>query len=312
MFLVTITDAGGLSVTSQVRVSVSQTLTDVVLTPYTGTFGTMTLKTGTPQQFTAWARDQFGKVLATQPQFTWALLSGGGTLSSTGVYTAPSSPTTAVIRATTNGVTGQITVTVTAPTNQAPTVAASASASPGVVTGKTTTLQVLGADDGGEANLTYAWTTVTAPAGAKLNYTANGTNAAKSTTVTFDRAGSYVFLVTITDAGGLTVTRQVSVTVSQILTDVVLTPFTGSLGTVTLKAGTPQQFTAWARDQFGKVLTAQPQFTWALLSGGGTLSSTGKYTAPNSPTTAVIQATTNGVTGQITVTVINQLAPLLR
>jgi hypothetical protein len=260
----------------------------------------MTLPTGTTQQFTAWARDQFGKVLAAQPQFTWDLLSGGGTLSSTGVYTAPSSPTTAVIQATTNGVKGQITVTVP---SQAPTVATPASASPAVVTGKTTTLQVLGADDGGEASLTYTWTTVTAPTGAKLNYTANGTNAAKSTTVTFDRAGSYVFLVTITDADGLSVTRQVSVTVSQTLTDVVLTPYRGSFGTMTLKAGTTQQFTAWARDQFGKVLTTQPQFTWVLLSGGGTLSSMGVYTAPSSPTTAVIQATTDGVKGQITVNV---------
>ena len=107
--------------------------------------------------------------------------------------------------------------------NQAPTVATPASASPSVVTGKTSTLQILGADDGGEASLTYTWATVTAPAGAKLKYSANGTNAAKSTTVTFDRAGSYVFLVTITDAGGLSVTSQVSVTVSQTLTDVVLT-----------------------------------------------------------------------------------------
>ena len=55
--------------------------------------------------------------------------------------------------------------------NWAPTVATPASASPSVVTGKTTTLQVLGADDGGEASLTYTWATVTAPAGAKLNYT---------------------------------------------------------------------------------------------------------------------------------------------
>ena len=300
VFLVTITDADGLAVTSQTRVTVSQTLTDVVLTPFTGTLGAVTLQSGTTQQFTAWARDQFGKVLTTQPQFTWVLLSGGGTLSSTGVYTAPSSPTTAVIQATTNGVNGQVTVTVP---NQAPKMAMPASASPSVVTGKSTTLQVLGADDGGEGNLTYTWTSVTAPAGAKLTYSANGTNAAKSTTVTFDRAGSYVFLVTITDAGGLSVTSQVSVIVSQTPTDVVLTPFTGALGTVTLQSGATQQFTAWARDQFGKVLTAQPQFTWVLLRGGGTLSSTGVYTAPSSSTTAVIQATTNGLKGQITVNV---------
>ncbi|HSH92865.1 MAG TPA: hypothetical protein VK968_01830, partial [Roseimicrobium sp.] len=43
--------------------------------------------------------------------------------------------------------------------NQTPTVATVASATPSVVTGTTTALSALGADDGGEANLVYTWAT---------------------------------------------------------------------------------------------------------------------------------------------------------
>ena len=41
--------------------------------------------------------------------------------------------------------------------DEPPTVAQPAAANPNPVTGTTTNLSVLGADDGGEANLTYTW-----------------------------------------------------------------------------------------------------------------------------------------------------------
>ena len=47
----------------------------------------------------------------------------------------------------------------------APTVATPASANPNPVPGRTTTLSVVGADDGGEANLTYTWATTGKSAG---------------------------------------------------------------------------------------------------------------------------------------------------
>ena len=89
--------------------------------------------------------------------------------------------------------------------NQPPTVAQAASATPNPVTGTTTSLAVLGADDGGEANLVYGWQATAEPSGASPAFSANGTNAAKNTVVTFNRAGAYTFKVTITDSGGLTV-----------------------------------------------------------------------------------------------------------
>ena len=103
--------------------------------------------------------------------------------------------------------------TVTPPANQAPTVATSASANPSTVNGTTTSLSVLGADDGGEANLTYTWASAGSPPAA-VGFSANASNAAKSTTATFSASGSYTFNVTITDAKGLTAQSTVTVSVT--------------------------------------------------------------------------------------------------
>jgi subtilase family serine protease len=183
-------------------------------------------------------------------------------------------------------------------TNKAPTVATAAH----VVSQTPTTaaLAVLGADDGGESSLTYTWKVVgTAPAG--VTFSANGTNAAKNTTVAFGAAGSYTFQVTIADAGGLTATSQVAVTVSQMFTSVAVSP-----GAVTVVPGGSQRFGATANDQFGAALAAQPKFTWSLAPGsGGTINSSGQFKAPATAGSAVVRATAGGVTGTAAVTVAN-------
>jgi hypothetical protein len=179
--------------------------------------------------------------------------------------------------------------------NQAPTVATPAAATPNPVTGTSTSLSVLGADDGGEASLRYSWTS-TGPAA--VSFSANGSNAAKNVTATFTRAGTYTFVVTITDAGGLSVTSNTSVTVQQTLTSITVTP-----ATTTVLVQQTVQFTATAFDQFGQALSTQPKFTWTL-TGRGTLSSTGLYTAPRragGPYT--ITASAGGIKGTAQVTV---------
>ncbi len=101
-------------------------------------------------------------------------------------------------------------------TNQAPTFATAASASPNPVSGTTTTLSALGADDGGESQLTYTWATTGTPPAA-VSFSTNGSNAAKTTVATFTASGSYSFQVIATDAQGLTArsTTTVSVTIPQ-------------------------------------------------------------------------------------------------
>ena len=181
--------------------------------------------------------------------------------------------------------------------NAAPTVATAAAASPNPVTGTTTALSVLGADDAGEANLTYTWATTGTPPAA-VTFSANGTNAAKATTATFTKAGSYTIQATIKDAGTLTATSSVIVTVNRTLSSIVVSPASASV----VPSGT-QQFTAAARDQFATNLTTQPAFTWSV-SGGGTISSSGLFTAG---TTAggpyTVTAQSGGVSGTAGVTV---------
>ena len=95
--------------------------------------------------------------------------------------------------------------------NNPPTVQTPASATPSPVLGTTTNLSVLGADDHGEANLTYTWSS-TGPAAVTYTGVANGSNAAKNLTANFTRAGSYTFTCTISD-GSLSVTSSTVVTV---------------------------------------------------------------------------------------------------
>jgi glucose/arabinose dehydrogenase len=93
-----------------------------------------------------------------------------------------------------------------------PTIVTAASANPNPVTGTTTALGVLGADDGGEASLIYTWAIQGTPP-APVTFSANGTNAAKNVVATFTESGVYDLFVTIRDAGNQTVVSHVIVTV---------------------------------------------------------------------------------------------------
>jgi len=97
--------------------------------------------------------------------------------------------------------------------DQAPTVATAASVSANPTNASAANLAVLGADDGGETNLAYTWATVGTPPAAVV-FGTNGANTSKNTTATFTAAGSYAFLVTITDGLGGTTTSTVNVQVS--------------------------------------------------------------------------------------------------
>jgi aryl-phospho-beta-D-glucosidase BglC (GH1 family) len=176
-----------------------------------------------------------------------------------------------------------------------PTVATPASASQYEVTGTSVDLSVLGADAGGESGLTYTWSTTGAPA--PVSFSVNGNNAAQDTVATFSTAGQYTFQVTITDPAGLSVTSNVSVTVDPTPTSIVLSPNSASVN-----AGATEQFTAQADDQFGHALSSQPSFTWTA-TGGGSVSSTGLFTAANAAGSATVQAAAGGISGTAAVTV---------
>ncbi|WP_439630395.1 C2 family cysteine protease [Gemmata sp.] len=175
------------------------------------------------------------------------------------------------------------------PPNAAPTVAAAPA--PVTVAGTSTALSALGADDGGEAALRYTWSVAARPSGAAdPTFAANGTNGAKATTVTFSKAGSYTLRLTVTDAQGLSATRDVAATVAQTVTQVAVTP-----GSATVPAGGTRQFAATARDQFGAPLAAAPAFQW-VATGAGTISGTGLFTAGPGGGSATVAARVGSVT----------------
>jgi uncharacterized repeat protein (TIGR02543 family) len=193
-----------------------------------------------------------------------------------------------------------VSATVTVP-NNAPTIATAAKATPNPVTASTTALSVLGADDNGEANLTYTWATTGTPPAA-VTFSANGTNAAKSSTATFTKAGSYNFQVTVKDQGNLTVTSAIAVTVNQTPTSIVVSP-----ASATVNTSATQQFTAVERDQFATNLTTQPAFTWSV-SGGGTINASGLFTAGTTaggPYTVTAKSGSISGTGTVTVTLVS-------
>ena len=178
--------------------------------------------------------------------------------------------------------------------NAAPTVATAASA---VLNGAGTavTLAVLGADDGGEPALKYVWSTYAGPTGA--SFSATNTNAAKNVVATLTQYGTYTFRATITDARGATVTSDVTIVVSQIITTITLSPTSAAL-----LANATQQFTPTAKDQFAATVAA-PALTWAVTSGPGTVSGTGLYSALANVGTAVVRCAGGVASQTATVTV---------
>ncbi|MDR3632783.1 MAG: cellulase family glycosylhydrolase [Isosphaeraceae bacterium] len=112
-FQVTITDAAGLSVTSSVNVTVAQALSAVVVSPTTAS-----VAVNATQQFTAQGLDQFGNPLASQPALSWSVVAGAGTVSATGLYTAPASLGSAQVQAATGSFHGVANLSVTSGSTQ--------------------------------------------------------------------------------------------------------------------------------------------------------------------------------------------------
>jgi hypothetical protein len=287
-FQVTISDASSNSVTSSVNATVNLTLTSIILSP-----SSTTINENSSQSFTASGKDQFGVTLTNQPTFTWSVTSGIGSVNASGRYSSPGSAGSAIVQAASGSVHGAASVTIN---NATPTVAQAAAANANPVTGTSTALTVLGADDGGESNLTYTWGAL---ANVSYSGTTNGTNASKNITANFTKAGNYNLTVTITDAGGLFITSSVLVNVQQTPTGVIVTP-----SSVTVAPGASQQFSATATDQFGNAITS-PTFGWSITGTGNSIDGTGLATLGSTPGTFTVTATlgTASNTGSVTVAV---------
>ena len=185
--------------------------------------------------------------------------------------------------------------------NTSPVIDTSSAASPSPVTGDSTTLSVSASDADAGDTLTYTWSATAQPAGATPQFdNTNGTATGDSVLVTFDRAGSYTFEVSVSD-GTVAVTDTVSVTVDQTLTAISVSPSSPAV-----EVGGTQQFTAAGEDQFGDGM-ATGSVTWSAVNGG--ITTGGLYTAPSASGSDTVTASVAGVPDATATVNVNAAVP---
>ncbi len=156
------------------------------------------------------------------------------------------------------------------------------------------------------ANITQE---ATGPSGAPVTFSATATDIVDGTDpVTCTPASGSTFALgtatvtcTTSDLHSNTSTGSFTVTVNPgPVSTVKISPPTAT----TIVGSTPIQFTATSQDQFGNIRTGDT-LTWSVVSGGGSISSTGLYTPGTTAGTTVIAATDNSISGSATVTANN-------
>lgn len=170
--------------------------------------------------------------------------------------------------------------------------------SPNPVTAKTAALTAV--NGGTNTSTVFAWSVTAKPSGATApTFSRNSSNAAKSATITFFKAGSYTLKLTST-TGSTVKTATLTFTVIQTLTSIAVSPTSATIFEKTTK-----QITASAKDQFGAVMSPQPAFSWTIDAGGtGTISSSGLYTAGLTPGAVKVRATAGAISATAALTVI--------
>lgn len=280
-FALTVTDSGGLTASGTVDLVVSPTATSVIVTPNAAQLGP-----GQTLRFDALAMDQFGRPMPAGPAFAWS--SANGQIDGNGNYTSSEFGGVDIVTAAIPGASGSANVFTT---NAAPSIVSIARDGGGPIQGTTASLHAVATDDGGSANLVYAWSCDSSPAGAPPpTFSGDGPDVS----ATFGQAGSYVVRLTVRDRGGLSATSVISVDVMQAAAAIALTPSAISLG-----SGQSRAFSATIRDQFGQPMTAAAGVAWSASSGS--IDADGRYTAPGGPATATVAAEIDGVRAVATV-----------
>ncbi len=216
-----------------------------------------TLSVNTRRQFTAIGYDVNGAVVGINP--TWSTASGG-TVTTTGLFTAGATAGTfaSAVRATVGSVTGAATVTVL-----------SGNGSTITLTPATATLAIAGTQQytvvAKDINGTVlAGTPVWSATLGVGTISQSGLFSAGNVAGTFPNA-------IVVSVAGLTATASVTITAGALATVSV------SPNPAVLASGGVQVFTATGRDINGNTIAFTP--VWSVQSGGGTIDSTGRFTA---------------------------------
>jgi len=255
----------------------------------------VTLAIGTNQQFTAVGRDAANNVVTISPN--WSLTVGGGTINSTGLFTAGTVAATYAntVRASVGSVAGTASVSVTAAALASITVTPNPQ---GLAINGTQQFTAVGRDaNGNTVSITPTWSI--AAGGGAINssglFTAGtvaGTfaNTVKACSTALCASGSVSGFATVTVSSGA-------------LATITVTPNPVAVGT-----DASQQFTAVGRDASGNVIPILPAPTWSVRPGnaGGTiLNPSGVYTAPTLAGSGIdtVRATSGSIFGSARVNV---------
>ena len=243
-----------------------------------------TLGEGGTQSFTAVGRDRYGDVVSIAP--AWSVAAGGGTITSAGLFTAGAAAGTFVntVRAASGGIFGSATVTVRSSALASITVTPSADT---LRIGGSQQFVAVGRDSAGNVvAITPTWSVVTG----------GGTITATGLFTAGTGSGTYANTIQAS-SGGVTGTASVTVLLAT-LASITVTPSLDSL-----RVGGVQQFTAAGRDAAGNAVAITP--TWSVAAGGGTINSSGGFTAGTVAGTYAntVRATSAGISGAATVAV---------
>ena len=273
---------GNISATADVVVTAGAAAT-LTVSPPTASVAVKGTKT-----YIASGKDACGNAVALSPSPTWSVSStAAGTISQAGLFTAGCTPGgySGVIKAASGSLSGSAGVTVTIGTLANLTLTPK---NPTIKSGAKVTFTAQGSDSCGNA-LTAAvgWAVI------------NGGGAITTAGIFTAGLSAGTFLNTVqASAGSVKATTSVTVTGGAQVAKVVVTPSTSSVA-----VGKKATYTAVAYDAANNALSAT--FAWAA-SSGGTMDQTGSFTAGTTAGTFsnVITATAGGVSGQASVTVL--------
>ncbi len=276
----------------------SNTTVTVAIAMITVTPNPDSIAAGAKQQFDAKATYNNGTTADISSQATWSSSSATiATINTAGMLTAVETGST-TITASLNGVTGTVTVTVTAPVdNKTLTSIAVTPANPSFVVGATQQFTATGTySDGTTSNITSTVTWATSSTA-----TATISAAGLATGVAAGSANVTASLSGVTGAAEFNVTAPV---ITPTLVSIALTPATGSIS-----VGTNQQFTATGTYSDGSTANISSTAAWSVSNpADASISATGLATGVAAGTTNVT-ASLSGITGTASLTVTVPVTP---
>jgi len=129
---------------------------------------------------------------------------------------------------------------------------------------RTVSLSALGRDALGESGLVYQWRIMQQPTGGQARFSINGTNSAKSTTLSVSTAGEYRIQLTILNKSGLSVVSSQSLSVPRVMSGINLTDASGKTianNAILSTAASSISVRLQSVDQFGSSLLVDPVYT---------------------------------------------------